>query len=408
MNKGYLHSAVKNECVGCEACVQVCRHKAIIMVEDAEGFRYPVVNKERCNDCGLCHSVCPMEHEIRWKDAEKVVLGGHHKDSEVVHSSTSGGAFSAIVDAWCDDNYVIFGAQASGMYVSHSYVTNKQEINRFRKAKYLQSVIGDSFARVKEFLQDGKKVLFSGTPCQIAGLERFLGKTDRAKLLTVEVICEGVPSPLLIKRITEYYEDKMQAQVKRVDYRDKNASGCWDFEMMRIETAHGVKVIDRWFNPFWSIWLQHLVSRSSCYTCPFATAKRVADISLGDLWGVHIYCPDLYNRNRGASLVISNSEKGANVLNNVAGYMEGRILNFEDAVRYQSPLRKPIAYNERRDECLADLGNAEVSYGEIVKKYAVKPSADLLFRKYVWGNRQKMWLWNIFNKNKHKHVLLES
>ena len=395
MSERYLYSGNKVACVGCEACVQACRQGTIRMEEDDEGFRYPIIDSEKCIGCGRCHKVCPMENTPVRHQEEKVVYGGHHISTDVVLASTSGGAFSAIVDGWCDMNYVIFGAESKGTRILHSYIEDKRDISIFRKSKYAQSEIGNSYIKTKEFLKAGKKVLFSGTPCQIAGLEMFLGSCNRTNLLTIEVICEGIPSPLLIRKLSKHYGD-----IRDIDYRNKTKYGRWDFQMMKIETSHGAKVIDRWFNSFWSIWLQHLISRPSCYECPFATKERVADISLGDLWGVHLFCPELYNHNRGASLIICNSKKGKEALNHALPFMEGHFLQYEEAVKYQSPLRKPIAYNKRREVCLEDLRDDAITYKEIVSKYATKPSIRLLIHKYVWGNRQKMLLWNIFNKRR--------
>lgn len=393
LTQGYLHNKQKETCWGCEACVQACKHAAIQMVADEEGFRYPEIDTQKCIDCGLCHTACPKEHGPIKHNDKIIVFGGHHVSDDVVLGSTSGGAFSAIIEGWCDENYVIFGAETEGLRVFHSYVEDKNAAYRFRKSKYLQSEIGESYKQVKIFLAEGKKVLFSGTPCQIAGLEAFLGKTDRTNLLTIEVVCEGVPSPLLIDKLCQHY-----GGVTDVDYRYKNDKGRWDFEVMKLTGREHDRIIDRWLNPFWSIWLNHLVSRPSCYECPFATKTRVADISLGDLWGVHLYCPDLYNRNRGASLVICNSKKGKDAFEKAVVYMKGRYLDYEEAVKYQSPLRKPISKNSRRTACLTDLGNDKISYQEIVKKYAIRPSLKLLIHKYIWGNRQKVWMWNLLRK----------
>ena len=167
---------------------------------------------------------------------------------------------------------------------------------------------------------------------------------------------------------------------------------------MKIATVEIKKILckDRWFNPFWSIWLKHLMSRPSCYQCPFTTSERGADITLGDLWGVHIYCPELYGHNGGASLVIGNTEKGKQVIKNAENGMYGHELKFEDALKYQGPMRKHIADNPQKAEFMADL-RSDMNYKQITKKWADRPSLKLLFQKYIWGNRQKVWLWNLRN-----------
>lgn len=397
---GYLIGGDKSQCFGCEACAQVCSKLAIVMVEDEDGFRYPEINNEKCIDCGLCRKSCPFVNmPVRYGD-DKYVFGGYSLDEDVRFESTSGGAFSEIVNAYCDENYVIFGAEAKGLEVCHSYITDKMELPKFRASKYSQSRIGYSYREAKRFMKEGKKVLFSGTPCQIAGLKSYLENTNQDKLLTVEVICEGVPSPLYVRKLDQHVEKKYGARIESIDYRytgrSLSSKGKWDFEQMRLITIDKKDVIckDRWVNPFWSIWLKHLMSRPSCYQCPFANSKRVADVSLGDLWGVHIYCPELYGHNGGASLVICNTEKGKDVIKGAEKGMYGHALRFEDALRYQGPMRKHIPDNPQKAEFMKDL-RSDMDYKHLTKKWADRPSLKLLIQKYIWGNRQKVWLWNL-------------
>ena len=170
----YLDTNDKITCSGCEACANICPHKAICMIPDSEEFRYPKINIDLCTNCGLCRKVCPYNLSPQKCSGMNYTFGGHIKNQKVLSESTSGGAFSAIVDAWCDKNYVIFGAVSDGLNVYHDHIFDKKYLDKFRKSKYTQSNIGTSYADAKKFLQDGKKVLFSGTPCQIAGLKSFL------------------------------------------------------------------------------------------------------------------------------------------------------------------------------------------------------------------------------------------
>lgn len=410
-DKGYLRTGIKSECLGCEACVNVCPKDALSMQEDAEGFRYPLLNSERCIHCGLCNKVCP-EEEMPGKNPPAMrVFGGYIEDKAIRNQSTSGGAFSAIVEKWCDENYVIFGAVADGLNVHHAYIFDKNQLRAFRRSKYSQSVIGNAYADTDKFLREGYNVLFSGTPCQIAGLYKFLTArhTDSANLLTVEVVCEGVPSPLYIRKMDSAMERRYGSRISSLDYRYKipplrlggitiRRCAKWDYQPMGIRLVNGVALKkDRWFNPFWSIWLNHLISRPSCYECPFTTAERVADITLGDLWGVHLYCPELYGGNGGSSVIFANSAKGRQALVLCEPEMFGHDLNLNDALRYQSPMRKSIPMNPDRGNCMADLENPGVTYEEINRRWAVKPSLKLLFNKYIWGNHQKVNWWRLRN-----------
>lgn len=395
----YLKTNIKSECSGCEACGQICPKSAITFVNDDEGFFYPQIDLNLCIHCNLCQKVCPIDDDGIFNRCEKYVFGGYILDKDIKFDSTSGGAFSAIAKAFCDNNYVIFGAEAKGLSVFHSYITDINDISKFRKSKYSQSKIGSSYKKAKQFLLEGKKVIFSGTPCQIAGLKKYLSAINQNSLLMIEVVCEGVPSPLYFSKLQDKL-GKRNNTIKYIDYRYKGKSifgnNKWDFQTMEIATNNRIFRKDRWFNPFWSIWLQHLMSRPSCYECRYAKQERVADITLGDLWGVHLYCPELYGKNGGASLVVCNTEKGKEITKRAEKYMYGHELIFQDALKYQSPLRNHIATNTKRDDFMKDL-ISNMSYDEINKKWAKSPSLKLLWQKYIWGNRQRIALWNILH-----------
>ncbi len=403
--KSYLITNKKQNCFGCETCASICPVNAISMVDDDEGFAYPQIDKTKCIDCDLCKSNCIIDNMPERYDYNKYAYGGYNKNSQIRNLSTSGGAFSAIAETFCDKDYVVFGAEAKGLSVFHSYITDISQLDIYRKSKYSQSKIGTSFKECEKFLKEGKKVLFSGTPCQIAGLRAFL-KKEYEKLLTVEVICEGVPSPLYMQKFEKFLFRKYGSLIESLDYRYTDAdsstnprSGKWDFEVMYITLKNGKTLKkDRWFNPFWSVWLNHLISRPSCYNCPFTNTARSADISLGDLWGVHLYCPELYGRNLGSSLVVCNTEKGKCVFKKAEELLYGHKLDFNTALKYQSPMRKNIPVNTDRERCMEDLKKDELDFRHINKKWAKKPTMELLIRKYLFGNRQRIALWNIFHK----------
>lgn len=405
IKNGFLNTNIKNECVGCQACKSVCPTHAIAMTEDDEGFFYPLVDKKKCVGCGLCHKVCQKEDTIIFNKGKQYAFGGYALNDTVRMNSTSGGVFSIIANKCIDNGYTVFGVEGNGLNVFHSYTTNKVGVEKFRKSKYIQSDVRDSFIDVKRMLSDNKSVLFSGTPCQIEGLYKFLkiSNVETNKLLSVEVVCEGLPSPLYVKKYIDYLEKKHKSRFLNLDYRSKtgriNRMGKWDFQIEKISLKKNkgtTKTLykDRWFNPFWYIWLNHLMSRPSCYNCDFARCQRVADITLGDLWGVHLYCPELYGENKGSSLILCNTKKGLDTFSSIEEHLFEHELPIAEAIKYQSPLRKPIASNPRRSDFVNDL-KSELSYKSIIKKYYKKPSFSLLFKKYIYGNRQKIFFWKI-------------
>jgi coenzyme F420-reducing hydrogenase beta subunit len=390
---GYLTSGERTRCCGCEACAQICAQKAIEMAEDAEGFRYPRLDRALCVDCGLCRGVCPCEREAPPVHPLRAAFGGYLKDEEVRRESTSGGAFSAIADCWCHGDYAIFGAAAEGLEVSHRYITDLSELGMLRKSKYTQSRIGTAYQDARDFLRQGKRVLFSGTPCQIAGLRAFLRGEDAENLLTVEVVCEGLPSPWFIRKQTAYLEERHGGRAVELDYRNKDRPK-WDFEVTKLTFQDGRRIyMDRWVNPFHTVWMKGLMNRPSCGRCPYTAQTGLADITLGDLWRVHQRCPELYGGNRGASLVLCGTEKGADVLAAASGAMYGHSLPTDEVLSYQRRLTGPAQESPRREAFMADLRGMD--FQTLCRRWAGPVSPRLLWSKYVWGNRQKVFVWNL-------------
>ena len=383
----------KKKCTGCEACANVCPTKSIRMVRDEEGFRYPVINDDLCIDCGMCNKVCPMINKTEKHKELQLVFGGHIKDDRIRDESSSGGIFSQIVDEFCKDNYVVFGAESSGLAVIHTYVEDKKDIAKYRRSKYSQSRINNCYNEAINFLNNGKNVLFSGTPCQISALLNIIPDEKlKEKLFTVEVVCEGFPSPILLEKYEEVLVKRYHAPIRKLDYRYKDGNR-WDFQVMRIELENDRAIkCDRWFSPFWIFWARRLMSRPSCESCVFRTPNRVADITLGDLWGVHLYCPELYDDNKGATLVVCNSEKGKNLMKNMRSDLVGHELKYEEALVYQRPMRVIVPANEKRDEFMKDL--IECDYKTLCKKWKATEPIKVLFSKYIYGsNRQIVNRW---------------
>jgi coenzyme F420-reducing hydrogenase beta subunit len=399
-NISYLLSGQKEYCFGCSACEQICPVSAIQLVKDSEGFRYPQIDNTKCIYCNVCQKICPFENDLE-RNSTQIVFGGYSKNPNVRKESTSGGAFSEIVQSLFSKGTIIYGATANGLDVHHIRITDINDLCLLRKSKYLQSNLGDSFKMTKKDLIDGKKVIFSGTPCQISGLNSFLGSDkNRSNLLTIEVVCEGVPSPLYFESLNEYLYKKYKGFIESIDFRNKDKSK-WDFEVMKLTlTNKKILYYDRWVNPFWYIWLNHLMSRPSCYNCPLTNSKRSADITLGDLWGVHIYCPELYGKNGGSSIILVNTRKGQEAFEKAQPCFIGHYLDYNTMLKYQGPLQHPIPPNNQRNVFICDL--QKLNYKTLIKQWYKKPSPKLLFSKYIWGNKQKVELWKIKNYSKKR------
>lgn len=319
----------KNGCCGCNACVQRCPKSCITMREDNEGFLYPEVDREVCIDCGLCEKVCPVIHQGE-KRKPLAVYAVKHKDDKIRLSSSSGGAFTALAESVIDEDGVVFGAKFDEDWlVFHDYTDTKEGLVAFRGSKYVQSRIGDSFKKAEYFLKAGRKVLFSGTPCQIAGLKRFLRK-EYDNLLTVDFICHGVPSPGVWR---EYLKEETarqcggknsvlshpnikerDARIESISFRDKRLGWKkYSFALtLSVPNGHGAKNTVLLSEPlnkniFLRGFLTDLYLRSSCHACPAKSFKSGSDITISDFWGGQSIIPE-WNDDKGISVMFLHKE----------------------------------------------------------------------------------------------------
>ena len=298
----------KKNCTGCHACWSVCPRKCIQMMPDEEGFLYPKIDMIQCIDCGACEKVCPVLHPADTQSPLKVYAA--RNQNEVVRmSSSSGGVFTALAEEIIKRGGVVFGASFNENWqVVHSFTEQLEGLAAFRGAKYVQSVVGDTYLQVRSFLKQNRWVLFSGTPCQVAGLKNFL-RTGNERLLTVDVVCHGVPSPL----VWQTYLDSINPRKERIttlSMRDKSLG--WKRYGMEIRTEDTVLYTGKAASNLYSQgYLDNLYLRPSCYACPVKKGRSHSDLTLGDFWGIEQVCPSM-DDNRGTGLVLVNSSAGMN------------------------------------------------------------------------------------------------
>lgn len=322
----------KHECCGCSACGQVCPRQCISFLKDVEGFSYPKVDTEKCIDCGLCERVCPV---LNKQDKEKPLktVAAINKDAKVRSQSSSGGIFFALAEKIIEEGGKVYGACfAHDLSVIHCGSDSIKEISKFRGSKYLQSAIGDTFKNVRSDLEKGLKVLFSGTPCQVAGLRNFLHK-DYDNLMAVDFICHGVPSPSVWQSYIRTYKEVC---VKTVSFRDKR-EGWHRFGMNFIGVSKKDSSDWQCFgvfpeDPYMRVFLSNLSLRPSCYDCPAKAGRSGSDVTLGDFWGIEHIDPAL-DDDKGTSLVLLNTTKGQDLFNTL------------DVASKEEPLDKAIEYN---------------------------------------------------------------
>lgn len=305
------------ECCGCSACFSVCPVNAIQMKEDEEGFQYPHIDRIICVGCGRCEQVCQLKSKTEYNEPISI-FAARNKSAENRLSGSSGGIFSLLAGYMESQGSVIYGAAFdSDFSVVHKRAAEKGEWTQFCKSKYVQSITGNIYASVKNDLEKGKPVLFTGTPCQIEGLNRYLSETDTQKLLTCDVICHGVPSPKIWHDWLDEIRKKTGKNIGRINFRDKGKTG-WHHSSLTVSNPEGDVLSSGTHsdNSYSKMYFQHLIVRPSCHKCPYAGFKRAADLTLGDFWGIEKEFPD-FDDDKGTSLVLCNSQKGLAVWNEV-------------------------------------------------------------------------------------------
>ena len=294
----------KAQCCGCTACMNICPVQCIVMRRDREGFDYPVANPDLCISCGKCEDVCPMTHTA---DSSAPLLTLAARAPQFIEKSSSGGIFPVLASEVTGQGGTVYGAVLNpDLTVSHTDASDMQGVERMRGSKYVQSELYASFEDVKYELSEGRKVMFTGTPCQIAGLKSYIGK-DEPGLILVDCACHGVPGPGLWEKYVKALSEKYGMQINDIRFRAKGRS--WRKYDFVISDAEKSVVTPHSKDPYMLLFLQDMTLRPSCYQCPFRKGRSGSDLTLADLWNVSEAAPEM-DDDRGVSLILVNSEKG--------------------------------------------------------------------------------------------------
>lgn len=308
----------KEDCCGCAACAQVCPKHCITMTQDQEGFLYPVVDKSKCIGCRVCDLICPMiaKKNERYDNPVYDSLIAYAKKDDIRLKSSSGGIFTLLAKCIIAEGGVVFGAVFDqDMMVHHIGISDECEIMRLQGSKYLQSRIENSFKETERLLKNGKKVLYSGTACQIYGLKSFL-KREYDNLYTVDVLCHGVPSPKVWGKYIAWQKKKCnENSIENVEFRNKKSG--WKNYSIVFQFAGG-KEYSQVFteNPYMKLFLADICLRPSCHKCKFKGVDRASDITLGDCWGVENHSPEM-DDNRGVSLILLHTKKSKRLIKTI-------------------------------------------------------------------------------------------
>ncbi|MEE0985187.1 MAG: Coenzyme F420 hydrogenase/dehydrogenase, beta subunit C-terminal domain [Bacteroidaceae bacterium] len=363
----------RRDCCGCTACASICAHNAISMEPDAMGFKYPVVDDSKCVDCGLCEKVCAFNenYDKSLNLQEPLAYGVRHKDMNEVATSRSGAAFIAISDWVLDNGGVVYGAGYTGHFqVVHKRATTKEARNEFKGSKYVQSDMNDVFRQVRTDLKAGLKVLFSGTPCQVAGLASFVGKKQRENLYLVDIVCHGVPAPNIWHDYLAYVEKKYNDTAIAVDFRDKTELG-WAAHRESFTFTSGK--VHR--NTYTYLFYEHIMFRPSCERCHYTNLYRPSDITIADFWGWEKTDNTINTDDKGISLVFCNTSKGSDlcsVIKDSVNYVPVKLVDcLQPNLQHPSIMHRDCADFECRYKKHGFLHIAK-RYGDLGWRYVLR------------------------------------
>lgn len=367
-------------CFSCRSCSLSCPKTAIEMIENKEGFFYPKIDEDKCIDCGLCLNVCPTQIKIIRDSSNQISNIVYLKDEYKLKESTSGGAFVGFAEYILEKNGVVFGAAYDNeLNVNQIYIEDIKDLYKLKGSKYVESFTNDSFVKVKEFLEQGRYVLYSGTPCQVAGLKSFL-KKDYEKLITLDLICHGVPSRKLFKKYLEWLGQKYGGKIIYYGFRDKDVGGwsCGGKIKIKTKTKTKTKTLSGIMDPYYASFLRCESYRESCYSCPYSSMNRPGDITIGDFFEVMYFYPML-DRTKGISLVINNNEKGKLFYDFVRESFVQHSIESKQYIAVKSNLKTPSPRKNIRTSIY--IGIDEYTSGVYFRKF----KETFVSYRVVWG-----------------------
>lgn len=356
----------KSKCCGCSACYSVCPVKCIEMKADEEGFLYPEIHRTKCIGCHRCENACPILHKsICLNNLEMAFLVQDNRN-DIRLDSSSGGAFTAIAEYIISDGGIVYGVSYSEeLEVEHQRAISADGLRKFRGSKYVQSNIKNTYSKIKEDLNEGKKVCFSGTPCQVYGLKSYLGQ-DSNNLITIDIACHGVQSPWLFKQYVDFWEKRKGSKIVKIDFRSKDfgyagsTMKLFFSDKKQINNGSKLQFIK-------DVMFSGLSLRPSCYDCKFKTKERVSDFTLFDCWHADKFCSEM-DDDKGTTSVIIHSEKGRWIMGQVSNKWNFCEVDIDQLILSDGDMvMGSAATNSRRKAFYVDLNN--ISFENMIKKY---------------------------------------
>ena len=356
-------------CTGCGMCTNICPVKAIQMKEGINHFIFPKIDQSKCIDCGLCIKRCPANEKESNQNDVKNVYAAWNKDKTVRSQSSSGGVFTLLAKKIIECGGVVVGCSwTEEFHVKHIMIERLEDIYKLRGSKYVQSEIGDIYKRIKDKLNDGKIVLFSGTPCQNHALKNFLGK-NYDKLYQIDLVCHGVPSNnMWMKYLKEINKDNKC--IKNISLRRKEKDKYWDYPFVSIKYKDGSEYNERTlYDPYFNLFNVGYSLRESCHHCKYTSTYRTGDITLADFWAYKLKKFKMRDYQKGISLILINSNKGEELFELLKGYIIWDEDTLQSAKNGNKCLSKPFEIDEIKQAEFWEDYNGGKSIENLDEKY---------------------------------------
>lgn len=366
----------KEDCSGCTACFSICPVKAIKMETDDKGFQYPLIDQKKCIDCGRCKNICAF-HETTAEPTEyPYVYAMKHKNEDIRRQSSSGGVFYELAAYVISMGGVVYGAAYDQeLAVIHKAAYTLEECLAFRGSKYVASDLKQCFCEIKELLTAGKTVLFSGTPCQTAGLKSFIESKYADQLILVDLVCHGTPSPKIWSDYRKYVQKKFNSVIESVNFRDK--SNGWHIFSISMKLNHTSYICDKNHDPYFKLFLHNFIHRPSCHQCKFTNYNRPSDLTIGDFWGIEAYKPK-FDDNKGVSLLLINTQRGKIIFNQIKNQFNVEKSNTKECL--QGVFKSPVVKNKKSNDFWKDYQQYDFSF--LIEKYG-KVSITEIFKVHI-------------------------
>ncbi len=374
----------KKDCTGCSACYSICPKGVITMMQDEKGFKYPLIDKGKCVNCRMCAKVCPIKNSHKNQIENQKVYAAKNKNLDTRLKSSSGGVFGELAKYIIQEqNGCVFGvAFDEEKKAKHIKIEDIKQIKLLQTSKYVQSDVNNTYEEVKNELLKDRYVLYSGTPCQIAGLLSALNNINKEKLITCDIVCHGVPSPKVFNDYQKVLERKYKSRIKNINFRYKNEKEPQNFLVEFEDRKKYIKKLSS--DIYYKLFIKNFTLRESCFNCKFSNMNRVADITLGDFWGIKKNINN-FDDNKGVSLVILNTSQGEDIFQKIQDKFEIAESNSKDCL--QPNLIRPTEMPKKYNNFWMDY--IEKGYKHTSKKYILLLNIERVKRKMTKIVRRK-------------------